>query len=114
MAFIKAAAELGYEVTEQDFPDDDLAKLDEKQLDDVAGGAFWLGSTDEENNELWCLHSYWRYKGDAACSNSPTRLHKFEYSGYIFNHRWYKCVYCKNAGTYREGPYKYGVFLEEE
>ena len=37
--FIKTAAEFGYEITEKDFPSgDDLVKVSEEELDDVAGG----------------------------------------------------------------------------
>jgi hypothetical protein len=40
--FIKTAAEFGYEITEKDFPSgDDLVKVSEEELDDVAGGIFF-------------------------------------------------------------------------
>lgn len=94
------AGKLGYEATEQDLSDAEKSSdLDLEQLEDVAGGIFGLGAADEENNELWCIMGHWRFVGEDTCPKSPTKLHRFKYAGYIFEHKWYKCVYCRQ-GTY--------------
>ena len=53
--FIKTIAGLGYEVSMKDGFDDDLVKLDEKELDDVAGGIFGFGDEAEDEHEIGCI-----------------------------------------------------------
>ncbi len=98
---IKVAAELGYEITEQDIPDsDDLKKLDDEQLDDVAGG--WgfigtlLGREDENGHEISCFWAYFQGVESASCKKSNSGKHLFiadEHSRYVFSHS-YSCQYC--------------------
>ena len=78
--FIKAAAELGYEVTEQDFPADDLVKLDEEELDNVAGGFFFFGNEEENGHEMGCGCCYYVQREDlpVRCPNNSSGKHKFE------------------------------------
>ncbi len=78
--YIKAAAELGYEVTDKDFPGDDLVKLDEGELDDAAGGILWFGDDAEDGHEIGCIAPY--YKDiPVPCPNSPSRKHCLEKNG---------------------------------
>ncbi len=99
--FIKAAAELGYEITEQDLaPKDELVKLDEEELDDVAGG--WgfigtlLGREDENGHEICCFWAYFQGVESASCKKSNSGKHLFiadKPSRYVFSHS-YSCQYC--------------------
>ena len=94
--FIKTAAELGYEVTEQDFPADDLVKLEDGQLDDVAGGILWFGPEDEEGHELNCWAFYYENCRSYTCAESETGKHRFEkQSGCAL----YICKYCGTTAT---------------
>lgn len=79
--FIKAAAELGYEVTEQDiFGKDELVKLDEDELDSVAGGIFGCGDKAPDGKEIGCFtgKSYYR-TADHYCPQNPGVGHDLYY-----------------------------------
>jgi hypothetical protein len=97
--FFKAAAELGYEVTEKDFTgNDELVKLDEEQLDDVAGGIWGLGGEAEDGHEVGCFMYWYGLFVSSSCPKSDSGKHNFEYTGsyddgyYICD--CYKCRYC--------------------
>ncbi len=92
--YIKAAAELGYEVTEQDLPGDDLVKLDDEQLDDVAGGLFGLGGEDEYGYDLGCLFNWYKSVKSPKCRNSSSGKHRFSYLRDEKGLRVYDCKYC--------------------
>ncbi len=101
--FIKTAAELGYEVTEQDFPGDDLVKLDEEQLDDVAGGWFGLGTEAEDEHEIGCIYLWYKDVNPVLCSESSSGKHGFDFcydetkkvgERSIPTCKIFKCKYC--------------------
>ena len=97
--FIKAAAELGYDVTEHDFPGDNLVKLDDEQLDDVAGGWFGFTGDAEDGNELGCFKDYYITVCRERCNNSPSGKHGFvfvcfEYLSDDIKYNRLKCKYC--------------------
>ena len=93
-AFIKAAAELGYEVTEQDFPGNDLEKLDDEQLDDVAGGLFGSRGEDEEGYDLGCLFDWYKSVKSLKCNNSSSGKHHFINEHEENGLKVYDCEYC--------------------
>ena len=95
---IKVAAELGYEITEQDIPDsDDLKKLDDEQLDDVAGGVWWLEEDTEDGHEVSCMGWYYSCVIPRKCSKSESGKHYFvELSRTCF-----KCKYCGTEAYYQ-------------
>ncbi len=92
--YIKAAAELGYEVTEQDFSGDDLVKLDDGQLDDVAGGLFGSGGEDENGKDLGCLFDWYKSVKSYKCPNSTSGKHKFINEHEEGGFKVYDCEYC--------------------
>ena len=97
--FIKTAAELGYDVTEHDFHGDDLLKLDDEQLDDVAGGWFGFTGDAEDGNELGCFKDYYITVCRERCNNSPSGKHGFvfvcyEYLSDDIKYNRLKCRYC--------------------
>ena len=104
--FIKAAAKLGYEVTEQDFPSDDLVKLDEEELDNVAGGFFFFGNEEENGHEMGCGCCYYVQREDlpVRCPNNSSGKHKFEATDEtipcqgafsVYGKTVFVCKYCK-------------------
>ena len=92
--FIKTAAELGYEVTEQDFPADDLVKLEDEQLDDVAGGWFGLSTEAEDEHEVGCMIRWYKGAESSSCPKSNSGKHNFVFQNGedVFNN--YICKYC--------------------
>ncbi len=95
--FIKAAAKLGYEVTEQDFPGDDLVKLEDEQLDDVAGGVLWLEEDTEDGHEVSCMGWYYSCVIPRKCSKSESGKHYFE----ELSRTCFKCKYCGTEAYYQ-------------
>ena len=105
--FIKAAAELGYEVTEQDiFGKDELVKLDEDELDSVAGGFLNFGAKEENGREMGCGCCYYVQREDLPkiCPGNSSGQHCFEESSEtipcqrVFGDNTktvYVCKYCK-------------------
>ena len=100
--FFKAAAELGYDLEEQYISsgEDDLVKLDEEELDDVAGGRI----DDENGIEIGCWFYYLVQRNDlpVICPKSPSRIHcmietaeRIPCQGTSNGKAKYVCKYCK-------------------
>ncbi len=99
-AFIKAAAELGYEVTEQDISvQDELVKLDEEELDNVAGGAFGFGTKAPDGHEIGCIFSFSYYVGpNSFCPNNYDDGHEYVFVGLDPEDEDYELYQCKHCG----------------
>ena len=99
-SFIKAAAELGYEVTEQDISaGDDLVKLDEEELDDVAGGVFGFGDDAPDGHEIGCIFNFSYYvSASSYCPQNPDNGHDYEFIGLDPQDEDYELYKCKHCG----------------
>jgi hypothetical protein len=104
--FRKAVAELGYDLEEQftSSGEDDLVKLDEEELDDVAGGRI----DDENGIEIGCWFYYLVQRNDlpVICPKSPSRIHcmietaeRIPCQGTSNGKAKYVCKYC-NGWTF--------------
>ena len=86
-------------MTEQDISaGDDLVKLDEEELDDVAGGVFGFGDDAPDGHEIGCFANFSYYLSkDSFC---PKRWHDgHEYSFWNNDpqdddYEIYKCKLC--------------------
>ena len=98
--FIKAAAELGYEVTEQDISaGDDLVKLDEEELDDVAGGAFGFGPKAPDGHEIGCIFNFSYYvSASSYCPQNQDNGHDYDFIGLDPQDEDYELYKCKHCG----------------
>ncbi len=102
-SFIKAAAELGYEVTEQDISGkEDLVKLDEEELDNVAGGIFGFGEEAPDGHEIGCFANFSYYiSASSYCPQNPDNGHDYEFIGLDpqdEDYELYKCKHCGHEG----------------
>ena len=66
---------------EQDFPTDDLVKLNEEQLDDVAGGALWFGEYAQDGHEIGCWWPWYKEVNPVLCPVAQSKKHSFIYKG---------------------------------
>ena len=104
--FIKTLAGLGYEVTEQDLDGSyAFVKLDEDELDNVAGGFFFFGNNEDGGREMGCGCCYYVQREDLPkiCPGNSSGKHHFEASSETIpcqgapdgQKTVYVCKYCK-------------------
>ena len=105
--FIKTLAGLGYEVTEQDLDGSyAFVKLDDDELDSVAGGFLNFGAKEENGREMGCGCCYYVQREDLPkiCPGNSSGQHCFEESSEtipcqrVFGDNTktvYVCKYCK-------------------
>jgi hypothetical protein len=81
---IKAAKELGYDLSKADF----VEEIDDDDLDDVAGGvSHFEGDSEDDNPGSFIMHAL------ESCDDSPKKHHDFDVVT-IKGKKVMKCRYC--------------------